>query len=79
MTGDTVTVVRAADGTQTHLVQDPQGRYTGFETHRSGSDTYVYPHDALPYVAAGLLDLNCSTSHGCWWTATTTRTATGSR
>ncbi|MGW4599875.1 hypothetical protein ACWEOA_31985 [Streptomyces sp. NPDC004457] len=56
VTGDTVTVVRAPDGTLSHLVQDPEGRYTGFETHRSGRNTYVYPRDALPYVAAGLLD-----------------------
>ncbi len=56
VTGDTVTVVRAPDGTLSHLVQDPEGRYTGFEIHRSGRNTYVYPRDALPYVAAGLLD-----------------------
>ncbi len=56
VTGDTVTVTTAADGTPTHLVQDPQGRYTGFETHRSGPHTYVYPRGALPYVAAGVLD-----------------------
>ncbi|GHA73361.1 peptidase [Streptomyces canarius] len=56
VTGDTVTVVRAPDGTLSHLVQDPEGHYTGFETHRSGRNTYVYPRDALPYVAAGSLD-----------------------
>ncbi|MHA5054862.1 S8 family peptidase [Streptomyces sp. SD15] len=56
VTGDKVTVTRAADGTSSRTVQDPDGRYTGFETNRAGKNTYVYPHSALPYVAAGLLD-----------------------
>ncbi|MFL4910097.1 S8 family serine peptidase [Streptomyces sp. MMS24-I2-30] len=56
VTGDKVVTTRGADGTPGRLVQGPDGRYTGFETHRSGKDTYVYPDSALPYVAAGLLD-----------------------
>ncbi|MGV9914515.1 S8 family serine peptidase [Streptomyces tendae] len=56
VTGDRVVTTRGADGAPRQLVQSPDGRYTGFETHRSGGDTYVYPHRALPYVAAGLLD-----------------------
>ncbi|MEW2489092.1 S8 family serine peptidase [Streptomyces sp. NPDC048411] len=56
VTGDQVVTTRDPDGTVRQLVQSPEGRYTGFETHRSGKDTYVYPHRALPYVAAGLLD-----------------------
>ncbi|WP_329326324.1 S8 family serine peptidase [Streptomyces sp. NBC_01689] len=56
VTGDKVTVTRAADGTSSRTVRDPDGRYTGFETNQAGKDTYVYPHSALPYVAAGLLD-----------------------
>ncbi|MFE9611728.1 S8 family serine peptidase [Streptomyces sp. NPDC006012] len=54
VTGDKVITTGGADGTR--LVQGPDGRYTGFQTHRSGKDTYVYPDSALPYVAAGLLD-----------------------
>ncbi|MGW2050282.1 S8 family serine peptidase [Streptomyces sp. NPDC001858] len=56
VTGDKVTVTRAADGTSSRTVRDPDGHYTGFETNQSGKDTYVYPHSALPYLAAGLLD-----------------------
>ncbi|MFE7752051.1 S8 family serine peptidase [Streptomyces sp. NPDC057428] len=56
MTGDEVIVTRDADGTPSHVVRGPDGRYTGFETHRSGTDTYVYPREALPYLAAGSLD-----------------------
>uniref|UniRef100_UPI002F90DAD7 S8 family serine peptidase n=1 Tax=Streptomyces anthocyanicus TaxID=68174 RepID=UPI002F90DAD7 len=56
VTGDEVVVTRNADGTPSHVVRDPDGRYTGFETHRSGADTYVFPHEALPYLAAGSLD-----------------------
>ncbi|AGL16782.1 S8 family serine peptidase [Actinoplanes sp. N902-109] len=52
ITGDRVTT--AADGGV--QVRDPQGRLTGFLSGRKGGDTYVYPHDALPYLASGLLD-----------------------
>ncbi|WP_238697905.1 S8 family serine peptidase, partial [Streptomyces sp. E5N91] len=56
MTGDRVVTAPGPDGTARQLVQSPDGRFTGFETHRSGGNTYVYPHRALPYVATGLLD-----------------------
>ncbi|WP_327365487.1 S8 family peptidase [Streptomyces sp. NBC_01217] len=56
ITGDKVTATTAADGTASRSVQSPDGRYIGFETHRAGKDTYVYPHSALRYVASGLVD-----------------------
>ena len=52
ITGDKVTT--AADGGV--QVRDPAGRLTGFLSGRKGGDTYVYPHDALPYLSSGLLD-----------------------
>ncbi|GAA2514061.1 S8 family serine peptidase [Winogradskya humida] len=52
ITGDEVTT--ATDGGV--QVRDPQGRPAGFLTGHQGGDTYVYPHDALPYLASGLLD-----------------------
>ncbi|MFD3456701.1 S8 family serine peptidase [Streptomyces sp. NPDC058691] len=56
VTGDKVTTAKAPDGTLTPTVRNPQGLLTGYDVNRSGKDLYVYPHDALPYVAAGLLD-----------------------
>ncbi|MFG1604892.1 S8 family serine peptidase [Actinoplanes sp. NPDC049265] len=56
VTGDRVTVTPAAPGLGNPEVRDAQGRLTGFLRHQDGDDTYVYPHDALPYVASGLLD-----------------------
>ncbi|MER5689759.1 S8 family serine peptidase [Streptomyces sp. NPDC002205] len=58
ITGDTVTVTTAADGTQTKEVKGPHGEAVGFQSSQSGKDTFVYPDSALPYVAAGLLDKN---------------------
>ncbi|MEV6367197.1 S8 family serine peptidase [Micromonospora musae] len=56
VTGEKVTATRAADGGLSPEVRDADGRLTGFTSSRDGADTYVYPHGALPYVAAGLLD-----------------------
>ncbi|MFG1709635.1 S8 family serine peptidase [Nonomuraea sp. M3C6] len=56
ITGDTVTVGTAADGGEITTVQGSDGRVTGFHVNKVGTDTYVYPGSALPYVAAGLLD-----------------------
>jgi subtilisin family serine protease len=58
ITGDTVTVTTAADGTETKEVKGPHGEAVGFESNQSGKDTYVYPDSTLPYVSAGLLDKN---------------------
>ncbi|HET6988468.1 MAG TPA: S8 family serine peptidase [Kribbella sp.] len=56
ITGDTVTVTTAADGTETQEVKGPHGEPVGFKIHHVGKDTYVYPDAALPYVSAGRLD-----------------------
>lgn len=56
VTGDKVTATKAADGSLSPQLRDSSGRLTGFEMNHEGSDTYVYPYSALPYVAAGLLD-----------------------
>ncbi|GAA1624401.1 S8 family serine peptidase [Kribbella alba] len=56
ITGDTVTVTTAADGTENREVTGPHGEAVGFKIHQVGKDTYVYPDSALPYVSAGRLD-----------------------
>ncbi|WP_308405240.1 S8 family serine peptidase [Streptomyces sp. B93] len=56
VTGDRVTATATADGGTQVSVHGPDGLLTGHETRRDGDDTYVYPHRALPYVAAGLVD-----------------------
>lgn len=56
ITGDTVTVATAADGTTVTTVEGPDGSASTYHrTERQGS-TYVYPDAALPYVTAGTLD-----------------------
>ncbi|MFD6139864.1 S8 family serine peptidase [Promicromonospora sp. NPDC060271] len=56
ITGDTVTVTTAADGTTVTDVKGPGGATSTYHrTEREGS-TYVYPDAALPYVTAGTLD-----------------------
>ncbi|MEV0951879.1 S8 family serine peptidase [Promicromonospora sp. NPDC050249] len=56
ITGDTVTVTTAADGTTVTDVEGPGGATSTYHrTEREGS-TYVYPDAALPYVTAGTLD-----------------------
>src|SRR4051812_22286936 len=52
ITGDKVTTT-ADGGVQ---VRDEAGRLTGFLSHRQDGDTFVYPHEVLPYLASGLLD-----------------------
>ncbi|WP_436535775.1 S8 family serine peptidase [Actinoplanes sp. HUAS TT8] len=54
ITGDKVTTT-ADGGVQ---VRDGSGEPTGYLSHRQDGDTYVYPHDVLPYLASGLLDEN---------------------
>ncbi|MEU3793861.1 S8 family serine peptidase [Streptomyces fructofermentans] len=56
ITGDTVTVEKAADGTESRRVRGPHGEPVDFQLHQSGQDTYVYPDSARPYVSAGILD-----------------------
>lgn len=56
ITGDTVTVTTAADGTTVTDVEGPGGATSTYHrTDRKGS-TYVYPDAVLPYVTAGSLD-----------------------
>lgn len=56
ITGDTVTVATAADGTSVTTVAGPGGTTSSYHrTERDGS-TYVYPDAALSYVTAGVLD-----------------------
>ncbi|GLY97314.1 S8 family serine peptidase [Actinoplanes sp. NBRC 103695] len=52
ITGDKVTV--APDGGV--QVRDPKGDLAGHVTNVKDGDTYVYPHDAFPYLATGRLD-----------------------
>ncbi|MFE9694056.1 S8 family serine peptidase [Micromonospora sp. NPDC005806] len=56
ITGDTVTITTAADGTESKEVTGPDGEAVGFKIHQVGKSTYVYPDSALPYVSAGRLD-----------------------
>jgi subtilisin family serine protease len=51
ITGDKVTMT--GGGVQ---VRDAEGRLTGYLSGRKDGDTFVYPHDALPHLASGLLD-----------------------
>lgn len=56
ITGDTVTVSAATDGTTVTTVAGPGGTTSSYHrTERAGS-TYVYPDAALSYVTAGALD-----------------------
>lgn len=56
VTGDKVTVSTGADGKVTRSVQGPDGRPTGVTAYTTAGNTYMYPADALRYVAAGKLD-----------------------
>lgn len=56
ITGDTITISTAADGTTVTTVAGPGGTTASYHrTERDGS-TYVYPDAALSYVTAGALD-----------------------
>ncbi|WP_052439388.1 S8 family serine peptidase [Streptacidiphilus jiangxiensis] len=56
ITGDTVTVTALADGRSVATVHQVQGSTGGVLTQTVGKDLYVYPAEALPYVASGALD-----------------------
>ncbi|GGJ17584.1 S8 family serine peptidase [Streptomyces brasiliensis] len=57
ITGDKVTVTKGAGGRPgTVSVQRPPGATGSVRTSTEGGDTYVYPDDAMAYVASGLLD-----------------------
>ncbi|MFD4647731.1 S8 family serine peptidase [Streptomyces sp. NPDC058441] len=56
ITGDKVTVRTLADGRSAATVKRPQNLTGGVQTQTVGKDLYVYPDEALPYVAAGVLD-----------------------
>ena len=56
ITGDRVTVTPLAGGRSAATVARPGNLTGGVETRTVGKDLYVYPTEALPYVAAGVLD-----------------------
>ncbi|MEE4544910.1 S8 family serine peptidase [Streptomyces sp. V4-01] len=56
VTGDRVTVTPLADGRSAATVTRPGNLTGGVRTETVGKDLYVYPSEALPYVAAGVLD-----------------------
>src|SRR6476619_6852522 len=55
LTGDKVHVMTSASGPGAITV-DPAPGSGGVQTQQIGSDTYVIPDAALPYLAAGTLD-----------------------
>ncbi|WP_436763527.1 hypothetical protein [Streptosporangium sp. V21-05] len=56
ITGDKVTVRSGGTGTGTTVVRGPGGEPVGAHVTTVGTDTYVHPDSAMPYVSAGLLD-----------------------
>ncbi|MEU7823629.1 S8 family serine peptidase [Catellatospora sp. NPDC049133] len=56
ITGDRVTVTALPGGRTTTSVRSAHGGPAGAHVLTYGTDTYVYPDAAAPYVAAGLLD-----------------------
>lgn len=56
ITGDVVRVVDLGNGRQTVDVRRPRGAAGGVRTETVGGDLYVYPDEALPYLAADRLD-----------------------
>ncbi|MFF0398442.1 S8 family serine peptidase [Streptomyces sp. NPDC005248] len=56
ITGDKVTVRTLGDGRSVATVKRPENLTGGVQTQTVGKDLYVYPAEALPYVAAGVLD-----------------------
>ncbi|MEU1591217.1 S8 family serine peptidase, partial [Micromonospora sp. NPDC005710] len=56
ITGDSVTVTTAADGSTVSTVRRPDGSTPTFHRTVRDGDTYVYPDSALSYVTGGVLD-----------------------
>ncbi|MEU4409670.1 S8 family serine peptidase [Streptosporangium sp. NPDC023963] len=56
ITGDKVTVRSGGTGTGTTVVRGPDGEPVGARVTTVGTDTYVHPDSAMPYLSAGLLD-----------------------
>ncbi|MFF0435589.1 S8 family serine peptidase [Streptomyces sp. NPDC004327] len=56
LTGDVVEVRTFADGTSAATVERPAGADGGVRTTTASKDLYVYPDEAMPYVASGVLD-----------------------
>ncbi|MEV7992147.1 S8 family serine peptidase [Streptomyces sp. NPDC086077] len=56
VTGDKVTVAGEGDAQSVRSVTDPHGRSSGAHVMSVGSDTYVYPDAAVPYIASDALD-----------------------
>ncbi|MGW5767250.1 hypothetical protein [Streptomyces tendae] len=56
ITGDKVTVTGEDGALAVLSVTDTHGRSGGAHVMSVGSDTYVYPDAAIPYLASGALD-----------------------
>ncbi|MFC5801934.1 S8 family serine peptidase [Streptomyces formicae] len=56
ITGDVVRVMSTGDGKQAVDVVRPHGAPGGVRTETVGKRLYVYPDEAVPYLAAGKLD-----------------------
>ncbi|MFG2559119.1 S8 family serine peptidase [Streptomyces sp. NPDC048496] len=56
LTGDIVRVADAGGGKQSVDVTRPRGATGGVRTETIGDDLYVFPDEALPYMAANRLD-----------------------
>ncbi|MFE0632186.1 S8 family serine peptidase [Streptomyces sp. NPDC058864] len=56
ITGDKVTVTGNGRAESVTSVTGPNGRTAGAHVMSVGSDTYVYPDAAVPYIASGALD-----------------------
>ncbi|MEU0187099.1 S8 family serine peptidase [Streptomyces sp. NPDC006207] len=56
ITGDKVTVTGDGRAQAVTSVTDPNGRTGGAHVMSVGTDTYVYPDAAVPYIASGALD-----------------------
>ncbi len=56
VTGDRVTVTTLADGRTATSIQPAPGDTEPIQATTIGHHTFVFPHSALPYLAAGLVD-----------------------
>ncbi|MGW3244480.1 S8 family serine peptidase [Streptomyces sp. NPDC001070] len=56
ITGDVVRVTDVGGGKKSVDVRRPHGATGGIRTETAGGDLYVYPDEALPYLAANRLD-----------------------
>ena len=56
ITGDVVSVTRLADGRQVTTLDPKDGADGGIRTVTINGDQYVFPAEAMPFVAAGTID-----------------------